>query len=90
MENSRPTQCQRVLDYMEQHGGITQFEAMIDLGVMRLASRISELKKEGYEIQSKIIAVKNRYGEPCYVKEYRIGKEDEHGHKTDRGHIVLD
>ena len=73
MENSRPTQCQRVLDYMEQHGGITQFEAMIELGVMRLASRISELKKEGYEIQSKIIAVRNRYGEPCYVKEYRLG-----------------
>lgn len=75
MENSRPTQCQRVLDYMEQHGGITQFEAMLELGVMRLASRISELKKEGHEIQSKIISVRNRYGEPCYVKEYRLGKE---------------
>lgn len=86
MSNTNPTQCQRILDYMEQNGGITQFEAMIDLGVMRLASRISELKKEGYEIQSKIIAVRNRYGEPCYVKEYRLigwERREIDGHKTD-------
>ena len=73
MENSRPTQCQRVLDYIEEFGGITQFEAMKELGVMRLASRISELKKQGYEIKSTMHGVKNRFGETCWVKQYTLG-----------------
>lgn len=76
MSNTNPTQCQRILDYMEQFGGITQFEAMLDLGVMRLASRISELKKEGYNIQSSMHGVKNRYGETCWVKQYRLGGDE--------------
>lgn len=73
MANSNPTQAQRVLDYMTDFGSITQIEALNDLGVMRLASRISELKKNGHPITSKVIAVKNRYGENCYVKRYSLG-----------------
>jgi len=34
MSNSRPTQAQRVLDYIEQFGSITQYEALKDLGIM--------------------------------------------------------
>ena len=75
MEHTRPTQAQRVLAYMEEFGGITQFEAMKDLGVMRLASRISELKKNGYKITSDVVGVKNRFGETCRVKRYRINRE---------------
>lgn len=47
------TQAQRVLDYMEQFGGTTQFEAIRDLGCMRLASRISDLKKAGLPYQKR-------------------------------------
>ena len=68
--NSNPTQSQRILDYMYEHGGITQFEALQELGVMRLASRISELKRDGHVIASKMVKVKNRYGETCRVKRY--------------------
>lgn len=75
MENSKPTQAQRVLDYIEEHGSITQFEAMNDLGIMRLASRISELKKNGYNIVSRMITVKNRFGENCSVKQYSMGSD---------------
>ena len=63
-------QTDRVLAYIRQFGSITQYEAMMDLGVMRLASRISDLKKQGYVITGKMEAVKNRYGEKCYVKRY--------------------
>lgn len=56
------TQAERVL----------RLEALNDLGVMRLASRISDLKKQGYPIASEIEAVKNRYGENCYIKRYRL------------------
>ena len=76
MEHSRPTQCQRIIDYIDQFGSITQFEAIRDLGIMRLASRISELKKQGYEIDSTMEGVKNRFGETCYVKRYSMGVEN--------------
>lgn len=77
MENSRPTQAQRVLQYIEDFGSITQFEALKDLGVMRLASRVSELKKNGYPITGKMDTVYNRYGEKCMVKRYSMAKKGE-------------
>lgn len=64
------TQAERVMRYMENHGSITQIEALSELGVMRLASRISDLRKQGENIDSKMIKVKNRYGETCSVKSY--------------------
>ena len=74
--HSKPTQNQRILDYIAEFGSITQLEALRDLGVMRLASRISDLRKKGYEITSKTEAVKNRYGESCYVKRYSFDDSD--------------
>lgn len=75
MANSNPTQCSRILDYIERFGSITQYEALQDLGVMRLASRISELRKQGYDIEGEMIEVKNRFGETCSVKRYSMAKE---------------
>ncbi len=75
-EHSKPTQNQRVLDYMEETGGITQLEALKELGVMRLASRISDLRKRGYNITSEMLPVKNRYGETCYIKRYRMEEQN--------------
>ena len=75
---SKSTQAQRVLDYIDQFGSITQLEALNDLGVMRLASRISDLRKQGYPITSDVEAVKNRFGENCYIKRYslRVGEDN--------------
>lgn len=75
MANSNPTQCSRILAYIEQFGSITQYQALQDLGVMRLASRISELRKQGYEFNCEWIAVQNRFGESCKVKKYSMRKE---------------
>lgn len=69
---SKATQAQRVLDYIDEFGSITQIEALNDLGVMRLASRISDLKKQGYPITSTVEAVNNRYGEKCHIKRYSL------------------
>lgn len=70
-------QTDRVLAYIREFGSITQLEALRDLGVFRLASRISDLKRQGYSINGDMEAVTNRYGEKCYIKRYReIGKED--------------
>lgn len=70
--NKRPTQAERVLDYMRTHRAITQREALNELGVWRLASRISELKKNGEPIIKNMVSVTNRFGETCKVAEYRL------------------
>jgi hypothetical protein len=77
MCNTRPKQTERVLAYMRKHGSITQREADRKLGVLRLPSRINELKKEGYIITGKMEAVKNRYGEKCYIKRYRVVEKED-------------
>ena len=68
----RPTQNQRILDYIAEFGSITQLDALRDLSVMRLASRISDLKRLGHPIESDIEPVKNRFGETCYIKRYKM------------------
>ena len=70
MKNKRPTQCEKIERYIREFGSITQLEALQDLGIMRLASRISEMRKNGIKIVSNQICVKNRYGENCYIKRY--------------------
>ena len=79
MENSRPTQTERILQYIEDFGSITQLDALTDLGVMRLASRISELRKNGCKITSKMDVVYNRYGEKCTIKRYSMAKDEDNG-----------
>jgi len=71
----KPTQNDRILDYIDRFGSITQYEALQDLGVMRLASRISDLKRLGYPIVSTIEPVKNRFGETCHIKRYSLQSE---------------
>lgn len=68
----KATQAERIIDYMTEFGSISQFEAFRDLSVMRLASRISDLRKAGYPIKSEVEVVKNRYGENCYIKRYSL------------------
>ena len=77
--HQRPKQTARVYAYMLQNGSITTLDAMLDLGVLRLASRISELKRAGIPIQKDWTTVKNRFGEDCKVLRYSIDKGGEDG-----------
>lgn len=69
---AKTTQNQRILDYIAENGSITQLEALRDLGIMRLASRISDLKREGYAIKGVTETVKNRFNEDCHIKRYSM------------------
>lgn len=77
--HKRPKQTERVLDYMRRHGSITTLDAMLDLGVLRLASQISELKKAGVPIKRDWMKVKNRFGEECSILRYSIDKGGDDG-----------
>ncbi len=70
------TQEERLLDYLSENATITGIEALDKLGIFRLASRVSNLKKKGYKITSRMVPITNRYGEKCHVSEYRMGVID--------------
>ena len=67
---AKATQAQRVLEYIRETGSITQLEALQQLGVMRLASRITDLKRQGYAIVRDTVPIKTRYGS-TYIARYR-------------------
>lgn len=71
----KSTQCEKVLEYMKQFGSITQLEALADLGCMRLASRISDLRQQGYPIGRRMKTGKNRYGDDVCFAEYYIEED---------------
>ena len=64
-------QCERILKYMDDFGSISNSQAVIDLGVGRLASRIHDLRRMGIEIESETVTGKNRYGEVTHYTVYR-------------------
>lgn len=66
------TQTDRVLDYLRQFGSITALEALRDLGIMHLSSRITELRQRGYPVERDMIEVKNRFGEKTRVARYKV------------------
>lgn len=65
------TQAEKILRHIDTYGSITAYEAMSEYGIMRLASRISDLKKEGVDIVSVTERSRNRFGEPIHYARYR-------------------
>lgn len=70
MQLHKPSQNERIIDYIERFGSITQLEAQHDLGVARLASRIFDLKKRGFPIVGTMVTVNNRHEEKCRIMRY--------------------
>lgn len=66
------TQCMKIVKYMNDFGSITPVQAMKDLGVMRLAARISDLEADGWQIEHERETGENRYGEKTTYARYRL------------------
>jgi len=66
------TQKVKILRYIKRHGTITQAEALSWLGVSRLASRIYDLRADGWAVTVQRVVVRNRDNEKCLVAEYSI------------------
>ena len=67
------TQTERILRHIEDYGSITQMDAIRDYGIMRLASRVNDLRRDGVPIITEVVTGKNRYGEPTRWARYRMG-----------------
>ena len=55
------TQSQRILRHLQ------------DYGIMRLASRVNDLRREGHPIVTEVVEGRNRYGEKTRWARYRMG-----------------
>lgn len=69
-----------VLIYLQEHGTITTWEAIKELGCTRLSEYIRQLRQE-YIIGDQWIEGKNRWGHPVKWKEYKLIGEYRNGEK---------
>ena len=69
------TQCECILRHLEECGSITPIEAITQYGVLRLASRIRDLRLKGHRISSKTASHTNRFGQKVYYSVYELIKE---------------
>ena len=69
------TQHQRIIEYIEQRGSITPMEAF-SLGITKLATRISEMRKGGMEFKIEMVQGKNRFEEPVRYARYSFPDGD--------------
>jgi hypothetical protein len=65
------TQGERILKYIDEKGSITPMEAFAELGITKLATRISELRRGGEKIEKRYVTGTNRFGEKIQYMEYR-------------------
>ena len=64
------TQREAILQYIEDFGSITPMQAFSDLGITKLATRISEMRKDGMDFKIETVRINNRYGKPIYFCKY--------------------
>lgn len=69
-------QSERILEYIDKFGSITPLDAFRDLGITKLATRISEMQKEGIIFEKTYESSKNRFGQNVRYMRYRRGAEN--------------
>lgn len=69
------TQAERIVNYIHQYGSITPMEAFMDLGITKLATRVSEMKRDGIVFDQKYEQRKNRFGEAVYYMRYSFPED---------------
>lgn len=69
------TQKELICSYINDFGSITPLEAFKDLGITKLATRISEMKRDGLNFKIESVNSKNRYGKAVHYCKYSF-KED--------------
>ena len=61
---------------MKDYGSITSLEAVNEYGIMRLVSRINDLRAQGIAIVSERATGKNRYNESTSYSVYRLANKE--------------
>lgn len=69
-------QREQIYDYIVVFGSITPMDAFTDLGITKLATRVSEMREEGVGIIGEWESTKNRYGKTVRYMRYRLGEQN--------------
>lgn len=69
---NKPTQRDRVIQYIRDNGSITRAEGFTELGIVELPARICELERMGYVFSRERITKKNRYGDDVSFLKYSL------------------
>lgn len=87
------TQTSAVLDWLSSRGPITALQAKDELGIMRLAARIDDIKNgrgcEAHRIEMVMVRVENRDGATCRVAQYRLAPKAHFDQRTGQGFLAL-
>ena len=65
-------QRELIIKYLHDFGSISDYEAVVDLGILQFGARLKELREQGYIFSSEWVAKKNRYGKPIRFKKYKL------------------
>lgn len=66
------TQRDAILQYIKDFGSITPMEAFTDLGITKLATRISEMRKDGMRFKIEMVKSRTRYGKTVHYAKYSL------------------
>lgn len=66
------TQKEQILDYLQRFKTITPMDAFADLGITKLATRVSEMRRDGVEFNIESVKSKNRFGKPVRFAKYSL------------------
>lgn len=67
-----PNQQDRILQYLQSGRVLTRLNSWADLGILEAPARISELRSKGFIITTKMVQVKNRYGEKTRIAHWSL------------------
>ncbi|MBR4406031.1 MAG: helix-turn-helix domain-containing protein [Bacteroidaceae bacterium] len=63
---------QKILKHLQRYHKITALKAWNSYGVYRLADVIYKLRQKGYDIETNMVYVKNKFGDKVQVAEYTL------------------
>ena len=66
------THYTRLLEYLKEFGNVTSLTAIRDLGNTRLSATVYQLRKDGHDIISEDLIVRNRWGNNTTVSLYKL------------------
>jgi hypothetical protein len=74
--NKKLSQKEKVLRHLKEIGSLTPIDALKEYSIMRLSSRIYELKDEGYNIKSELISGINKFKEKVSFSKYTLNEKN--------------
>ena len=67
---TKTTKTTKVLEHLKQYGSITSLEAIEKYSATRLSAIIYNLRKKGYDIETKDIGFTDRFGTKSHYGKY--------------------